>query len=276
MIIVDRNNTCIIVVSFNPPNDFKQNVIRYAEITNNIIIVDNHSSGDILLSIPDNLRNFFTIIKSNENRGIAWGLNRGLSEAFKKGYLYALTLDQDSLPVSNILTLYNTILFKEKDVGLLGTTFTDKIKDFSKVHVKSALTVITSGTLHSLKILPKVGFYNEKLFIDSVDFDFALRVKEKGYRVLRTTEPLLCHHLGSPICKFGIKSSNHNVIRRYYMARNHVIICKLYWKKFPVWIFKKNCFFLITILKMFIVEKNIKEKFIATLEGIYDAFKLNR
>jgi rhamnosyltransferase len=80
----------------------------------------------------------------------------------------------------------------------------------------------------------KWGYMMNSCFIDSVDFDFVLRVKKK-FHVLRVNEPLIYHELGLPVTKYGISSSNHNAIRRYYMARNHVLICRRYWKDYPMW-----------------------------------------
>lgn len=139
--------------------------------------------------------------------------------------------------------------------------------------MKKTLTIITSGALHILSKIPQIGLYDESLFIDSVDFDFALRVKSKGFEVLRVKEPLICHHLGNPIKKMGIQSSNHSSFRRYYMARNHVIILKRYWKQFPLWVLKKNLFFMIQLLKMMILEGDKKAKLCLTLKGFHDAFK---
>lgn len=159
---------------------------------------------------------------------------------------------------------------------MIGTTFSDhKISSPPSISFSENATLITSGTLHPISIFDDIGLYDEGLFIDSVDFDFVLRVKKK-FRVLRINEPLICHELGTPFSRFGIESSNHNIVRRYYMARNHIIICKRYWKIFPTWIFKKNVFFLIAILKMLIVEENAKEKFISTIRGIRDALILNK
>ena len=111
------------------------------------------------------------------------------------------------------------------------------------------------------------------MFIDSVDFDFVLRVRKK-YRVLCVNQPLIYHELGSPITKYGITSSNHNAIRRYYMSRNHLLISKRYWKNYPLWVLKKNVLFFCAIIKMILVENNIKEKLLHTVQGLRDAFNL--
>lgn len=274
MTSLTRKNTCIVVVTFNPSTEFTRNVSRYLEIADKVIIVDNNSAIDVAALVPTNVDvNKVVFINSEVNNGIAWGLNQGLTKAIFMGYEYVLSFDQDSYPVSNILELYASIANINRKIGLLGTSFTDEEIQVNCVHVKKTLTIITSGALHILSKIPQIGLYDESLFIDSVDFDFALRVKSKGFEVLRVKEPLICHHLGNPIKKMGIQSSNHSSFRRYYMARNHVIILKRYWKQFPLWVLKKNLFFMIQLLKMMILEGDKKAKLCLTLKGFHDAFK---
>lgn len=92
--------------------------------------------------------------------------------------------------------------------------------------------------------------------------------------LLRVNEPLIYHELGLPVTKYGISSSNHNAIRRYYMARNHVLICRRYWKDYPMWVLKKTFMFCGSVIKLMVVEDNIKEKTFNTIRGLKDAFKL--
>lgn len=270
---IKKANTCIIVVTFNPKDDFGNNICRYLEIADKIVIVDNHSNRDIRDFIPTDNVHRVILIESDKNRGIAWALNQGLHWAMQNNLVYALTLDQDSLPVPNILELYNSVLDRQTAIGLLGSSFTDKQIAVNCVHVEDKLTVITSGTLHNLSILPQTGMYDESFFIDSVDFDFALRVRSYGYAVQRVKEALLCHHLGNPHSKWGVHTTNHTAFRRYYMARNHVILTKRYWKKFPVWILKKNVTFGIEFLRLLIADDHKVEKIHQIGLGIRDGFR---
>jgi rhamnosyltransferase len=273
MIDATSQNTCIVVVTFNPSQDFSNNIKRYCKIVDNIILVDNHSEDNISFFVPQKCSSSFKIIKSDENKGIAWGLNQGIQYAIQQGFQYILTFDQDSFPVSNILSLYTSILRKYTNVGLLGTSFSIDERPVATVHAKSKLTVITSGALHWIGVFRSVGLYDESLFIDSVDFDFSLRVKSAGLRVLRVKEPLLLHHLGNPIKKNGIQSSNHLPWRRYYMTRNHIIMTKRYWYKHPYWIIKKNFFFIWQIVCMILIEKDRNIKLHEILRGVRDGFE---
>lgn len=277
MNLPNKENTCIVVVTYNPDDSFVYRIERHFEIANKIVIVDNGSIKNIenvvrLYSCDNRLK----IILSSVNKGIAWGLNQGIAYAISEKYEYVLTFDQDSFPVANILDLYSTIFRKNIKIGLIGTKYTEETieRDFSKIEVEKNLTLITSGTLHPIEVFTKVGFYEENLFIDSVDFDYSLRVNRAGYIVFRTKQELIKHQLGTPKRKWLIVSTNHSPIRRYYMARNHIYLTKKYFSTFPFWIIKKNIFFLKNIVEMLFVDDNLKLKCKKTIKGIYDGIKM--
>lgn len=273
MDLPDRLNTCIIIVTYNPNISFVTNLKRHLEIVDKVVIVDNNSEFAIESLINNLDCKNVDIIHSHLNNGIAWALNRGIKYITGSQYKWILTFDQDSYPNLNILSYYSEVLRAENNVGLIGTLFATENLLINRITWKNKLTIITSGTLHPISIFDKVNYYNEKLFIDGVDFDFSLRVKLAGYKVIRIQSPLIKHQIGSPIRKFGLTSSNHNSIRRYYFARNNIYLTKTYFKSFPIWVLKKNCFFIKSIIIMIIVEKSIIKKIVSIIKGAKDGIK---
>lgn len=272
VILPNRDNVYTVIVTYNPNFiSLCENLRVIEKITTNIIIVDNGTKDcENFYKIQSR---FIDIIYLNENKGIAFGLNRGIELALRKGANYILTLDQDSVPVCNILELYAQAYDSIDDIGLIGTNYSDSnLKTYHKVVFKEKLTIITSGTLHPRYIYNKIGLYNEDLFIDSVDFDFTIRVKNAGFKTLRSEQILLKHSLGTPIKRFGFYSSNHLPWRRYFMGRNHVYISKRYFFSNPWWILSKNIHFVDSIVRMMIVEHNRYEKLKCLIKGIYDGF----
>ena len=67
-------NTIIVVITYNPDWGFRDRIKRYVEIADKAIIVDNGSVQDVSQYIPEGLNKHFIIVKSPQNRGIAWGL----------------------------------------------------------------------------------------------------------------------------------------------------------------------------------------------------------
>jgi GT2 family glycosyltransferase len=150
-------------------------------------------------------------------------------------------------------------VFFEKDLGHPSYPFAIKTVDGSPVNID---------------IFDKIGGFREDFFIDNVDLEYSLRLKVNGYKSIITKEPGMLHDPGNPITRkvLGrwISSSKHSSLRRYYMARNHVTLSKIYWSKFPYFILKATYFFMLSILFMSILEANRKEKLKMTFKGLKD------
>lgn len=266
-------NTAIIVITYNPESDFKKNYDQYNKIVRNCIIVDNgsHNAKEIEnLTLGDKC-NYF--IELHENRGIAYALNVGVRKAQDLNKKWILTLDDDSFPYNEIIDIYSNIIKVNPNIGILGTDFSE-ISNQDELKIKDTITVITSGALQNIQIFNVVGYYEEKLFIDCVDFDMNIRVKVfSPFRVCQINKALISHHLGAPIKKHGICSSNHNVKRRYYWARNTIYLNKRYFFYAPLWIIKKDYFLVRDIILMMLIERNRIQKLNAIMKGIIDGIK---
>jgi rhamnosyltransferase len=93
-------------------------------------------------------------------------------------------------------------------------------------------SVITSGSLARLSTLDRIGAFRDEFFIDYVDSEYCFRARAKGYRVIKTRQPLMSHAIGASTrhAILGIHkwTSNHSADRRYYMARNDTVMLKEY------------------------------------------------
>jgi rhamnosyltransferase len=166
-----------------------------------------------------------------------------------------------------------------ENIFIIGVNYTNEniLEIYQDINIKESKNIITSGCLYPVSIFDKVGFFNEKLFIDGVDFDFNLRVLLNNFKVYKIQEPMIKHNIGAEISKnilfIKIFSSNHNEIRRYYIGRNHVFLTLKYFYRFPFWIFKKNIFFLLSIFKIIIVEDQILLKLKSLFKGLNDGYQ---
>lgn len=279
---ITNKNTFCVIITYNPASSFIDNVRLISSMFNRIFVVDNGSSEncELLDYIPSELVNV-TIIKEKCNWGIAKALNIGIKSALLYHPCWIITFDQDSIPNSQFVKAYNEALsiVNSPRLGLLSCCFAEgDSKFYSPVRVKRKHTIITSGCLHNVEIFDSVGFYNEDLFIDCVDFDYSLRVSKNGYETYRISQQLLKHHLGNPVKRrflcWNIYSSNHSLLRRYYMSRNHFYLSKKYFSSYPFYIIKKNIFFLVSILQLLYVEDNKKEKLRMIWNGYRDFLKM--
>jgi rhamnosyltransferase len=285
MDLVTSENTCSVIITFNPANDIYYALSRQLLLFKKIVIVDNGSSDLVIeqLSAFCNDNEQIDLISLKNNFGIAYALNVAIKKAIKLNYKWIVSFDQDSIPNDFLLDYYNSVIKSysgTSKIGLIGGKFTSEINNckHTKITWKKSLTIITSAALYNPEIFTSVGFFEEKLFIDGVDLEFNLRIRKSNYITIRIDQPLIQHKLGNPIEKriffATVHSTNHSLERRYYMARNHIIITKRYLVRFPFWIIKKNFFFARSVLQILLVEKDVSRKLFKMFIGMKDGLFL--
>jgi rhamnosyltransferase len=182
-----------------------------------------------------------TIQHNPENRGIAFALNTGVAIAKKYGYTWVVSLDDDTtvdLRMVERLIFYLRQIDGDSPVGLIGMSWTQSeaceqprevIQDRPWTEV---CYIITSGTLFSLTTYDNIGPFRDEFIIGFVDYDYCLRARAKGYRVLKVSETGFKHVLGNPTASrlFGktIFVRNCNAERHYYLERNSTILLREY------------------------------------------------
>jgi len=276
-----KENTCAVIVTFHPDEKLISSIEILKEQVGKIIIVDNHSNyrGQIILEKCKSICNL-ELIKNKINFGIAAALNQGINYASDLGYEWALTLDQDTIPFRNIIKIISAVYYeypKKEVIGGIGVSYVE-IEDLNSVQNTMHLYLekdflITSGCLTSISAFKKVGGFRDDLFIDHVDDEFSLRLKKNGYTSLLTVNPGMIHEIGFPkkitLLGFTLSSSNHNAQRKFYKARNQIILIKEYILIFPYFILKSAFFFMLDIFGTLLLENDRVLKLKLTLKGIY-------
>lgn len=243
-----KTNIVAIIITYNVDSRIKENIQELKQQVNEIIIIDNGSNNEtinVLSKLAEEPQ--ITLIKLENNMGIAYALNRGVAYAIKQGYQWILTLDHDSIVTKNMLNEMISVYSKlpnQKDIAMITPhhieeRHQDIIIDRLKAY-EFVLTEITSGALVKSEIYRDIKKYDEKLFIDLVDHEYCLELNRLGYKILKVNTACLIHNLGETERRniLGIKLSptNHSSIRRYYMSRNRLYIWKKYYKYFPKWV----------------------------------------
>lgn len=265
------DNICAGIVTFNPDiSRLKENVSSIYKQVQKLLICDNGSSN--IVDIENGLADYnIKYIRLSKNLGIAAALNEICKYAIKEGYGWVLTLDQDSVCPEHLIS--NMQLYvNQNDVAILAPeivyrnnedTFEKKKEEYDEV-----AWVITSASLTNLSVWDKIGGFDEKLFIDMVDYDYCIRARRAGYRIIRLHTVTLMHELGNLHRKkvFGktVNVTNHSAFRCYYMARNNIILKRKLGVGKPV---LENCKLIIKIL---VFEANKGEKLKAVFKGIRD------
>lgn len=194
-----------------------------------ILIVDNGSrnvadiralaEGAILIENPSNL-------------GIATALNQLCLRAVDEGYEWVVTLDQDSVIQPDMLQELCRYT-DQADVAIICPRIEDR--HLGRLHTQHTSGTeyidhaITAGNMVRLEAWQAVGGFTDELFIDGVDFDFCLKLREGGWKILRTNNVCLVQEIGhgrkiSLPFHHQMSVLNHSPQRLYYIARNYLWI----------------------------------------------------
>ncbi len=281
---------CAIIISYHPDNEIIENVKALFNQVDEVIIVDNGSgfSTSILLDSIVKQHPKVSVIYLPENLGIATALNIGAKKAKANGYEWIITFDQDSQAtpcmIETMLQAYDKYPQKEK-VSSLSPRYKDKETGVIRssqliaplletLPYAEALEAMTSGNLLKLSVFDSVGFFNEALFIDCVDYEYCLRCISQGYKILEVNNAVLMHSVGFPVQHQLlwriVTANNHSAIRRYYFARNSVYIYKRFAFKKPLLIKKNACDLVKMIIIVMLFEADRKKKLTAIFRGLID------
>ena len=226
------------VTLYNPSKENISNIENYIKSIDKLYIFDNTDGIDNSDMLPNDKK--IVYITEKENKGIAYSMNVCAKKAIEDGYTHLLTLDQDSKMNSDIVDkmldfLKNT---KEDRIGLISPYQDINLdEDIPDLEYEDQVEMMTSGNIIDLKAYEEIGGFKSWLFIDCVDTDYCMNLHRHGYKVLRLNKVIMKHSLGNIVVHhlFGknYPCSNHNPIRRYYIARNNLYINDMYHDLFP-------------------------------------------
>ena len=121
----------------------------------------------------------------------------------------------------------------------------------------------------------KIGLHDEALFIDYIDHDISLRANRAGFTNLEVFDTLLDHRFGDsePTYFLGRKVylSNHSPTRRYYSARNRIIVLRCFGA--GLWFREELGFTTRAVIKMVLAEHDRPRKVKAALRRLVGGFR---
>ena len=269
------------IVTYNPDiQRLLQNIQAILPQVTEIIIVDNASINLMdIHSLIEKIHESIFVLENKTNKGIATALNQAARYSLSKGYEWLITLDQDSVAPSNLISTYS-VISNCNNIGIIGCKIVDRNfgvlgkERFKTEGFEEVPTCITSASMMNLTIWEEVGGFNEDMFIDSVDFDICLSMREHGYKIIKTYDTALLHEVGhSEIRKlFGKEYQiyHHSPLRYYYMIRNGIYLGKRHHFTFKATLCAIRLFILVLLY-----EQNKIEKAKKMLLGFYHA-SINR
>ena len=178
------------VVLYNPEDEIFENISSYISNVDLLYIVDNSTTHN--QKLIEKLLNTFTnieYINNNDNLGIATALNIGCNKALVNGYDWILTMDQDSKFINfpHYLHCLET-LEESNNIAILSanTNYNKEMKIPTQAicDFEEKFSAITSANLLNLKLFEQIGKFEDKLFIDLVDYDYCIKAQMNNFKVL--------------------------------------------------------------------------------------------
>ena len=266
------------IVLFNPDiNRLKENISAAIVQCTHIYLVDNGSSNidEVLESLRRYNQTKISVIRNEKNQGIAKALNQLTKAAQQDGFDWILTLDQDSVSPSNIIEEFKRYI-DDQNTGMLCPVICDRNKGIiveARDGYKEINECITSGSLLSIKAWNKIGYFDESMFIDGVDFDICFRLRKAGYKILQVQSVVLLHELGHieyhRFLLWRVLVKNHSAFRKFYIARNTIYLARKEHSSIVKAILQNMKLFLIAVC----YEDEKWEKTKKILQGTIDGFK---
>ena len=234
------------VVTYNPEIPrFKENLKTLVNQVDKLYVFDNGSKNiedieRVLNHYSDNV----ILCKKQKNVGIAYALKSIMDYANKHSFNWVLSVDQDSVLDSKLVSEYKKCIrkYSNDDIGMLTCLIKDRnFKDSSaekqEEQLKEVPICITSAAFTNVKNYFSTVGYDSNLFIDLVDTDICLTLREKNFKIFRINYLGIYHEIGhgenKKILWKDVIVHNSNAFREYYMARNSIILQKKHPRLYP-------------------------------------------
>lgn len=286
-IVPEQLNICGCVVTYHPEPRFPENFTGLMSEVPKWLIIDNRSSDGERRRLRSFTSASVELIENTENVGVASALNQAARRARELGFEWLLTFDQDSHPsadfLAKLISAYRGTPERDR-IGMIGSNFLMEGTGlpFYPSESTDAATVeqaslITSGSMLSLKAFASVGPFRDDLFVDGVDSEFCLRLRRHGFKVVATITPAMRHNFGElrihPLLWKRPRITHHSALRRYYMTRNGLVIAREYWHADRRWVMLSLKVLAAGFLGAMLFERHKIKKLGATLLGVIDAIR---
>ncbi len=184
------------------------------------------------------------VVPNERNEGVSVAFNQALRRADLDRFEAVLLLDQDSIVEPGTVDL----LLAERDrlagrlkVGALQASNREpggripldaRRREYHRRRGKyvgptsyQGLLFLNSGTLLPTEVFQAVGLFDERYFVDFVDYEFALRLALSGWAVVHVPAAAVTHNVGP--------SPAPSPVRLYYAVRELTRLLRRYGRALP-------------------------------------------
>lgn len=273
----------IVILYYPNKEEVIRNMMSYINYVNTLIVFDNSGCDREFVERVKAVSTKITFVSNKENEGIAKPINRALHLVKDK---WLLTMDQDSyFEQEQAFAFFNffgrlfsqmeniAIVCPEHSSNFFSNTINEEYKEVRRA--------ITSGSIINTKTCQQLNGFDEKLFIDDVDFEYCYRCVLAGYKIIQFNNIYLNHSIGT-LKQAGyfsvIKKSNrslHSPLRIYYMVRNFSYVSSKYKRFLPQEIKQRRKELLVMLKNNLFFSGKFFKVLLSIVRG-YLHFKLNK
>jgi len=198
-----------------------ESILKSRNVYPNVIVVDNGSTDNTSDFILSHYKDRVKLIHSNKNLGVPKGYNLGLKYALKVGSEYILITNNDVVFAPSMINSLVELAKSDSHIGIVSPLilnyynperiwmigarwrrFPPTLKMISlnakfypnKYHQIIEVQFIPSCCyLITKRVLSTIGFYDEGYFIYFDDWDFSIRVRQAGYKILCNPSAIAFH-----------------------------------------------------------------------------------
>jgi rhamnosyltransferase len=232
--LADGTHVVAVIPAYKPGPNLRELVEALAAQVAWTVVVDDGSP-----TRPDIPPKAAVVVRHDTNRGIAAALNTGIREALADGDAVALlTVDQDSeVPAGFVQRLLDAWRDAESAGVQVGLVAPQKVT--GQPDQRAGWPPIQSGQLIPVTTVRHVGDFDERLVIDGVDDDYALRCLDAGLAVVIAAQAALGHCIGDThevtIAGRSLTLTQSAPFRYYYLTRNRIRLIRRHGRKHPRW-----------------------------------------
>lgn len=235
-----------VVTTFSPESAIVRNLRQIASQVTRVIVVDDSGKGAATAVIESAGLANLVLLVNEKNLGIAAALNRGVAEAAARGSGWVITLDDDTLVSERYVQDVFDFMDQHPDmpVGVVACGRQREGSGNTAGHLgedtpfREKRNLITSGCVFEIATHDAIGGFDERMFIDLVDFDFCIRLRKSGRKVIELARVGMMHTVGasrtSRLLGCALTVYNHAPFRLYYQARNAILFSSKHWRFDPL------------------------------------------
>ena len=215
-----------VIVTYRPDLAMVERIVRRLVGQCAIVVADNspdQADADAVSTLVEGLGAGYAWMGGNA--GIGAAQNQAIARAWDGGCDAVLLLDDDSLPPGDIVAQLVDCQSRAGPDAVVGANaLNEEGHEISNARsipgvLPRCRDLMSSGTLISKPIFDKVGWFDEGLFVDGVDFDWGWRARRMGFELFLCRSTAIVHRLGQGrVAGAGIPSP----VRHYFQYRNMI------------------------------------------------------